>query len=181
MNAPLTRELNRIDYRTEPGLYRHWRLSVEGAVATLAMNVDENAGLRPGYQLKLNSYDLGVDIELHDALNRVRFEHPVVRTVVITSLKERIFCSGANIFMLGVSGHAWKVNFCKFTNRPATGSRTAVSTLASSSLPRSMGPARAGPTSSRWPATRSCWSTIPPHRSPCLRCPCWACCPAPGG
>jgi len=121
MNAPLTRELNRIDYRTEPGLYRHWRLSVEGAVATLAMNVDENAGLRPGYQLKLNSYDLGVDIELHDALNRVRFEHPVVRTVVITSLKERIFCSGANIFMLGVSGHAWKVNFCKFTNETRNG------------------------------------------------------------
>jgi benzoyl-CoA-dihydrodiol lyase len=85
-------------------------------VATLAMDVDETAGLRPGYQLKLNSYDLGVDIELHDALNRIRFEHPTVRTVVITSLKERIFCSGANIFMLGVSGHAWKVNFCKFTN-----------------------------------------------------------------
>jgi benzoyl-CoA-dihydrodiol lyase len=121
MNAPLSHELSRIDYRTEPALYRHWTLSVEGTVATLAMNVDENAGLRPGYQLKLNSYDLGVDIELHDALNRVRFEHPTVRTVVITSLKERIFCSGANIFMLGVSGHAWKVNFCKFTNETRNG------------------------------------------------------------
>jgi len=121
MNAPLTAELNRVDYRTEPAIYRHWTLSVDGTVATLAMNVDENAGLRPGYQLKLNSYDLGVDIELHDALNRVRFEHPTVRTVVITSLKDRIFCSGANIFMLGVSGHAWKVNFCKFTNETRNG------------------------------------------------------------
>ena len=121
MNAPLAPELARVDYRTEPSAYRHWTLSVDGAVATLAMDVDETAGLRPGYQLKLNSYDLGVDIELHDALNRIRFEHPTVRTVVITSLKERIFCSGANIFMLGVSGHAWKVNFCKFTNETRNG------------------------------------------------------------
>jgi len=121
MNAPLAPELARVDYRTEPSRYRHWSLSVEGTVATLAMDIDETAGLRPGYQLKLNSYDLGVDIELHDALNRIRFEHPTVRTVVITSLKERIFCSGANIFMLGVSGHAWKVNFCKFTNETRNG------------------------------------------------------------
>ena len=121
MNAPLAPELARVDYRTEPSAYRHWTLSVDGAVATLAMDVDETAGLRPGYQLKLNSYDLGVDIELHDALNRIRFEHPTVRTVVITSLKERIFCAGANIFMLGVSGHAWKVNFCKFTNETRNG------------------------------------------------------------
>jgi benzoyl-CoA-dihydrodiol lyase len=121
MNAPYTPELARVDYRTEPARYHHWSLSVEGAVATLAMNVDENAGLRPGYSLKLNSYDLGVDIELHDALNRIRFEHPVVRTVVITSLRERIFCSGANIFMLGVSSHGWKVNFCKFTNETRNG------------------------------------------------------------
>jgi benzoyl-CoA-dihydrodiol lyase len=121
VNAPLASELARVDYRTEPSAYRHWSLSVDGSVATLAMDVDETAGLRPGYQLKLNSYDLGVDIELHDALNRIRFEHPTVRTVVITSLKERIFCSGANIFMLGVSGHAWKVNFCKFTNETRNG------------------------------------------------------------
>jgi benzoyl-CoA-dihydrodiol lyase len=121
VNAPLAPELARVDYRTEPSAYRHWTLSVDAAVATLAMDVDETAGLRPGYQLKLNSYDLGVDIELHDALNRIRFEHPTVRTVVITSLKERIFCSGANIFMLGVSGHAWKVNFCKFTNETRNG------------------------------------------------------------
>ena len=111
----------RIDYRTEPSKYHHWSLKFDGAVATLAMNVDENAGLKPGYKLKLNSYDLGVDIELHDAVNRIRFEHPEVRTVVVTSLKDRIFCSGANIFMLGVSSHAWKVNFCKFTNETRNG------------------------------------------------------------
>ncbi|MFN7643992.1 MAG: 2,3-epoxybenzoyl-CoA dihydrolase [Burkholderiales bacterium] len=121
MNAPFAPELARVEYQTEPSRYRHWTLSVDGEVATLAMNVDEDAGLRPGYKLKLNSYDLGVDIELHDALNRVRFEHPSVRTVVVTSLRERIFCSGANIFMLGVSPHAWKVNFCKFTNETRNG------------------------------------------------------------
>jgi benzoyl-CoA-dihydrodiol lyase len=111
----------RVDYRTEPSQYRHWSLKVEGAVATLALDIDENAGIRPGYKLKLNSYDLGVDIELHDALNRIRFEHPGVRSVVVTSAKERVFCSGANIFMLGVSSHAWKVNFCKFTNETRNG------------------------------------------------------------
>jgi benzoyl-CoA-dihydrodiol lyase len=111
----------RVDYRTEPSRYRHWSLQVEGPVATLGLNIDEAGGLRPGYKLKLNSYDLGVDIELHDALNRIRFEHPGVRTVVVTSLKDRIFCSGANIFMLGVSSHAWKVNFCKFTNETRNG------------------------------------------------------------
>ena len=111
----------RIDYRTDPSRYRHWSLKTEGPVATLALDIDENAGLRPGYKLKLNSYDLGVDIELHDALNRVRFEHPEVRAVVVTSLKDRVFCSGANIFMLGVSSHAWKVNFCKFTNETRNG------------------------------------------------------------
>ena len=111
----------RVDYQTEPARYKHWSLKTEGPVATLALDIDENAGLRPGYKLKLNSYDLGVDIELHDALNRIRFEHPEVRTVVVTSLKDRIFCSGANIFMLGVSSHAWKVNFCKFTNETRNG------------------------------------------------------------
>ena len=111
----------KVDYRTEPGQYRHWRLSVDGVVATLAMDVSEDAGLRPGYKLKLNSYDLGVDIELHDALQRIRFEHPQVRSVLVTSLKDRIFCSGANIFMLGSSSHSWKVNFCKFTNETRNG------------------------------------------------------------
>jgi benzoyl-CoA-dihydrodiol lyase len=111
----------RVDYRTAPADYRHWKLKFEGPVATLAADFDENAGLRPGYKLKLNSYDLGVDIELNDAINRIRFEHPEVRTVVLTSAKEKVFCSGANIFMLGVSSHAWKVNFCKFTNETRNG------------------------------------------------------------
>jgi benzoyl-CoA-dihydrodiol lyase len=111
----------RVDYQTHPSLYRHWKLSFDGQVATLAADFDENAGLRPGYKLKLNSYDLGVDIELNDAINRIRFEHPEVRTVVVTSLKDKVFCSGANIFMLGVSSHAWKVNFCKFTNETRNG------------------------------------------------------------
>ena len=111
----------RVDYQTHPSQYRHWKLKFEGPVATLAADFDENAGLRPGYKLKLNSYDLGVDIELNDAINRVRFEHPEVRTVVVTSAKEKVFCSGANIFMLGVSSHAWKVNFCKFTNETRNG------------------------------------------------------------
>ena len=111
----------RVEYQTEPSAYRHWKLSFDGPVATLAADFDENAGLRPGYKLKLNSYDLGVDIELNDAINRIRFEHPEVRTVVVTSLKDKVFCSGANIFMLGVSSHAWKVNFCKFTNETRNG------------------------------------------------------------
>ncbi len=112
---------SRVDYQTDPSQYKHWKLGFEGPIATLAVNIDENAGLRPGYKLKLNSYDLGVDIELNDAVNRIRFEHPEVRTVVITSLKDKVFCSGANIFMLGVSSHAWKVNFCKFTNETRNG------------------------------------------------------------
>ncbi|MFZ9037433.1 MAG: 2,3-epoxybenzoyl-CoA dihydrolase [Gammaproteobacteria bacterium] len=110
-----------VDYQTDPTRYKHWKLQFDGPVATLSADFDENAGLRPGYKLKLNSYDLGVDIELNDAINRIRFEHPEVRTVVITSLKDKVFCSGANIFMLGVSSHAWKVNFCKFTNETRNG------------------------------------------------------------
>ena len=110
-----------IDYQTDPTRYQHWQLTFNGPVATLSADFNEDGGLRPGYKLKLNSYDLGVDIELHDALNRIRFEHPEVRTVVITSLKDKIFCSGANIFMLGLSSHAWKVNFCKFTNETRNG------------------------------------------------------------
>ena len=109
------------DYRTEPSQYKHWKLAFDGPVATLSMDVAEDGGLRPGYKLKLNSYDLGVDIELHDALQRIRFEHPEVHSVVITSAKNRIFCSGANIYMLGLSSHAWKVNFCKFTNETRNG------------------------------------------------------------
>jgi benzoyl-CoA-dihydrodiol lyase len=100
---------------------RHWKLSIADRVATLAMNVDEDGGLRPGYKLKLNSYDLGVDIELHNILQRIRFEHPEVACVILTSAKERMFCAGANIYMLGASSHAWKVNFCKFTNETRNG------------------------------------------------------------
>ena len=110
-----------VDYETAPDRYNHWTLSVDGVVATLTMNVNEDAGLQEGYKLKLNSYDLGVDIELNDAVQRIRFEHPGVRSVVITSARDRIFCSGANIFMLGKSTHAWKVNFCKFTNETRNG------------------------------------------------------------
>ena len=111
----------RVEYQTHPSQYRHVKLAFNGPVATLSINIDENAGLREGYKLKLNSYDLGVDIELNDAIGRIRFEHPEVRTVVLTSAKEKVFCSGANIFMLGVSSHAWKVNFCKFTNETRNG------------------------------------------------------------
>ena len=110
-----------INYETDPSRYRHWQLTVDGPVATLSMHVDEDGGLKPGYKLKLNSYDLGVDIELHDAVQRIRFEHPEVRSVAVTSLRERIFCSGANIYMLGLSSHGWKVNFCKFTNETRNG------------------------------------------------------------
>ncbi|HMS04936.1 MAG TPA: 2,3-epoxybenzoyl-CoA dihydrolase [Burkholderiaceae bacterium] len=111
----------RVNYQTSPDQYRHLRLAFEGNVARLSIDIDEDAGLRPGYKLKLNSYDLGVDIELHDALQRIRFEHPEVQSVVVTSAKDKVFCSGANIFMLGVSSHGWKVNFCKFTNETRNG------------------------------------------------------------
>src|SRR5439155_17113929 len=105
-----------VDFRTEPARYKHWRLAFDGSIATLTMDVQEDGGLRPGYELKLNSYDLGVDIELYDAAQRLRFEHPEVGAVMLTSGKERVFCAGANIRMLGQSSHGWKVNFCKFTN-----------------------------------------------------------------
>ena len=110
-----------IDFQTRPESYKHWRLRFDGPLATLTLAVAEDGGLREGYKLKLNSYDLGVDIELNDAVQRLRFEHPEVRTVIITSGLERVFCSGANIFMLGKSSHAWKVNFCKFTNETRNG------------------------------------------------------------
>jgi len=117
-NSPST---GAVDYETHPDRYKHWRLQFEGPVATLVMAIDEDGGLREGYKLKLNSYDLGVDIELNDAVQRIRFEHPEVRTVIVTSGRDRVFCSGANIFMLGKSSHSWKVNFCKFTNETRNG------------------------------------------------------------
>src|ERR1700758_4338406 len=107
---------SQVSFQTDPSQYRHWRLTVSGPTATLVMDTQEDGGIRPGYKLKLNSYDLGVDIELHDALQRIRFEHPGVRAVVVTSGRDRIFSAGANIYMLGSSTHAFKVNFCKFTN-----------------------------------------------------------------
>ena len=114
-----------IDFRTEPSRYRHWKLTVEnsGGVAYLTLDVDEDGGLRPGYKLKLNSYDLGVDIELADAIERLRFEEPQVRAVVLRSGKPRVFCAGANIRMLAGASHAHKVNFCNSPTRPATASR----------------------------------------------------------
>ena len=125
MDVAVTQEMKTkqvpVDYQSDPWRYKHWKLSFDGPVATLTMDVAEDGGIRPGYKLKLNSYDLGVDIELHDALQRVRFEHPEIRTVVFASAKNRIFCSGANIYMLGLSTHAWKVNFCKFTNETRMG------------------------------------------------------------
>jgi benzoyl-CoA-dihydrodiol lyase len=113
--------MTRVDFQVQPSGYKHWRLARKDAVATLTMDVDEQGGLVPGYELKLNSYDLGVDIELYDAVQRLRFEHPEVRTVVVTSGKDKIFCAGANIRMLAASPHPWKVNFCKFTNETRNG------------------------------------------------------------
>jgi benzoyl-CoA-dihydrodiol lyase len=125
MDAPVTTSSTvaapPVDYRTHPDRYQHWKLSIAPPVATLTLDIREDGGIREGYKLKLNSYDLGVDIELHDALQRIRFEHPEVRSVIVTSGKDRVFCSGANIFMLGLSSHAWKVNFCKFTNETRNG------------------------------------------------------------
>src|SRR6266481_752301 len=105
-----------VDFQVDPARYRHWQLAVDGHVATLALAVDEDGGLVPGYELKLNSYDLGVDIELYDAVQRLRFEHPEIKAVIVTSARDRVFCAGANIRMLGQSSHPFKVNFCKFTN-----------------------------------------------------------------
>src|SRR6476469_9200349 len=110
-----------LSFDTSPDAYKHWTLSVDGEVATLTLDVAEDGGIVPGYELKMNSYDLGVDIELHDAVQRIRFEHPEVRAVVVTSAKERMFCAGANIKMLAASPHSWKVNFCKFTNETRNG------------------------------------------------------------
>ena len=114
-------EREMVSFATEPSKYQHWTLAVDGEVASLKLDINEDGGIKPGYKLKLNSYDLGVDIELHDAINRIRFEHPAVKVVVFESAKEKIWCSGANIYMLGLSTHAWKVNFCKFTNETRNG------------------------------------------------------------
>src|SRR5579863_9748889 len=119
--SPLAKGKTRIDFQTEPSRYHHWKLSVDGDVATLLMDVDEKGALFEGYELKLNSYDLGVDIELADAIERLRFEYPQVRAVVLRSAKPRVFSAGANIRMLAGASHAHKVNFCKFTNETRNG------------------------------------------------------------
>src|SRR5256886_15293713 len=118
-----------IDFRTDPARYHHWRIEVAGDVATLIFDVDEKAGLLGGYELKLNSYDLGVDIELADAVERLRFEYPQVKVVVLKSGKDRVFCAGANIRMLASATHAHKVNFCKFTNETRNGIEDASANL----------------------------------------------------
>src|SRR6267142_926172 len=117
----LTDGRKRIDFQTDPSRYRHWKLKLDGAVATLLMDVDEKGALFEGYDLKLNSYDLGVDIELADAFDRLRFEHPEIKVVLLRSGKPRVFCAGANIRMLAGAAHAHKVNFCKFTNETRNG------------------------------------------------------------
>jgi benzoyl-CoA-dihydrodiol lyase len=119
--APATQAAVEVSFDTSPEAYKHWTLSVDGEIATLTLDVDEDGGIVPGYELKMNSYDLGVDIELHDAVQRIRFEHPEVKAVVVTSGKDRMFCAGANIKMLASSAHSWKVNFCKFTNETRNG------------------------------------------------------------
>src|SRR6478672_8489058 len=121
MDAATKAAVPHVSFETSPDRYRHWKLAFDGPVATLSMDVQEDAGLSADYTLKLNSYDLGVDIELADAVQRIRFEHPEVRVVVVSSLKDRIFCAGANIFMLGTASHPFKVNFCKYTNETRLG------------------------------------------------------------
>ncbi|NUP51482.1 MAG: benzoyl-CoA-dihydrodiol lyase, partial [Catenulispora sp.] len=136
--------MTRVDFDTAPDRYRHWRLETEGPVATLRLAVAEDGGLVPGYPLKLNSYDLGVDIELYDAVQRLRFEHPQVRAVVLTGGPDRMFCAGANIRMLAQSSHAWKVNFCKFTNETRCGIEDATGHSGQTWIAAVNGPAAGG-------------------------------------
>ncbi len=133
-----------VSFRTSPEAYRHWKLAVDGEIATLTLDVDEQGGIVPGYELKLNSYDLGVDIELYDATTRLRFEHPEVKAVVVTSGKEKSFCAGANIRMLAQSSHPWKVNFCKFTNETRNGMEDATANSGQTYLAAVTGAAAGG-------------------------------------
>ncbi len=170
-----------VTFARHPSQYRHWLLTFDGPVATLSMNVDEDGGLRPGYALKLNSYDLGVDIELHDALQRIRFEHPGGAHRDPDQRPRPHFLLGRqHLHARQVSSHAWKVNFCKFTNETRNGIEDASRPLRPQvprRLQRRLRPAAA--TNWRWPATRSCWWTTAPPPSGCPKCRCWACCPAP--
>jgi benzoyl-CoA-dihydrodiol lyase len=169
-----------IDFQTSPDQYRHWRLTFDGPKAQLAMSVDPEAPFAEGYELKLNSYDLGVDIELGDAIQRLRFEHPEVQVLEVTSGTERVFCAGANIRMLASSTHPFKVNFCKYTNETRIGleDRAENSGMQDRLRPSTV-PARAAGTSSRWPAKRSTSSTTATARSPSRRFRSSACSPAP--
>ena len=168
-----------VTFDTHPSRYQHWKLAFDGAIATLSMDVREDAGLSPEYRLKLNSYDLAVDIELADALQRIRFEHPEIHAVVMTSLKERIFCAGANIMMLRESSHAAKVNFCKFTNETRLAMEDASRHSGIAFLSAVNGTCAGAATSSPLRAMRSCSSTTGIRRSACRRRRCWACSPAP--
>ncbi len=168
-----------IEFSAHPASYRHWKLTIEGPVATLAMDVREDGGLVPGYALKLNSYDLGVDIELYDAVQRLRFEHPGVRAVVIASNKERVFCAGANIAMLGQSSHQQKVNFCKFTNETRNAIEDASRHSGQSYLCAIEGTAAGGGYELALAPSTLSWPTTAPARCRCPRSRFWRSCRAP--
>src|SRR6516162_6907065 len=170
-----------ITFDIEPARYRHWRLSWDGPIAILTLDVAEEGGLSPGYRLKLNSYDLGVDIELHDALNRIRFEHPEVRVVILTSGRERVFCSGATSTCWARRAMQRKSISANSPTRRATASRIRAPIRSSNSSRRSTAPAPVAATSWLSPATRSLWSTTGRARSACRKSRCSACCPVPVG
>ena len=169
----------RIDFQTEPARYRHWKLKFDGEVAELIMDVDENAGLFEGYQLKLNSYDLGVDIELADAVQRLRFEHPEVKVVVLKSGKDRVFCAGANIRMLAGSTHAHKVNFCKFTNETRNAHGGCERELRPELSLRRQRHGAGGGYELALASDQIILPTTATRRCRCPRCRCSRCCPAP--
>jgi len=171
---------SRIDFQTDPSKYRHWKLSVDGEVATLLMDVDEKATLFEGYELKLNSYDLGVDIELADAIERLRFEHPQVKVILLRSAKPRVFCAGANIRMLAGATHAHKVNFCKFTNETRNGSKTPAKPPAFHDL-RDQCTAAGGGYELALAADHIMMIDDGSSQFRCRNCRCWLCCPAPAG
>ena len=168
-----------INFRTSPEKDEHWKVSYDGPVATLAMDVDEDGGLVEGYLLKLNSYDLGVDIELYDAVQRLRFEHPEIGAVVVTSGKDTCSAPAPTSRCWASSTHACKVNFCKFTNETRNGIEDASNFSGQTYLAAVNGTAPAAAMSSRSPATTSCWSTTTPRPCRCRRCRCWRCCRAP--
>jgi benzoyl-CoA-dihydrodiol lyase len=156
--ADASAETPTVDFDREPSTYRHWSLDVDdrAGIAYVRLDVDEDGGIVPGYELKMNSYDLGVDIELYDITQRLRFEHPNVRAVVLTSGKDRNFCAGANIRMLAQSPHSWKVNFCKFTNETRNGIEDATANSGQTWIAALKAPRRAAAMRWRWRASRSC-------------------------